>query len=452
MAPMSDTLKYASRPAPPEGDRYLALLAQALLGYALMGKGFAYIGIRPIYVGEFVFAAGILVFLRSGAVIAACATLPSVALAVAMAWTLVRTAPFVGEYGVDALRDSVIITYGGFAFIIIALVLEDARRIATLVRYYGILLVSFPAIPVGFGITKYWVGEVPTVFGPDIPIVDIQASAVGTHLAGAAVFALVGYRKVTPIWVMIWFCTLAMIGATNRGATLAALVPVAFAMLVLGRLRLMVIMAVTAVGILGALYTAEATFTQYQEVKESADRSISAHQIVENIKSIVGQSGEQTEGTKQWRINWWNIILEDTLYGPHFWTGRGFGLNLAFADGFAGTDMSGPPLRSPHNANMTILARAGVPGVVLWAFLLLCWVAMMLKALIVAKSRGDTQWAGLFLWVLCYAASIFINATFDVTLEGPMQGIWFWCLFGLGIGSAMVYRAETASIIRRRDR
>jgi hypothetical protein len=26
-----------------------------------------------------------------------------------------------------------------------------------------------------------------------------------------------------------------------------------------------------------------------------------------------------------------------------------------------------------------------------------------------------------------------------------MQGIWFWCLFGFGIGSVMVYRAHGAA-------
>jgi hypothetical protein len=43
--------------------------------------------------------------------------------------------------------------------------------------------------------------------------------------------------------------------------------------------------------------------------------------------------------------------------------------------------------------------------------------------------------------------AILINATFDVALEGPMQGIWFWCLFGFGIGSVMVYRAQQSDEI-----
>jgi len=41
---MSDALRYESRRARLAGDRYLAFLAIVLLGYAVMGKGFAYLG------------------------------------------------------------------------------------------------------------------------------------------------------------------------------------------------------------------------------------------------------------------------------------------------------------------------------------------------------------------------------------------------------------------------
>jgi O-Antigen ligase len=325
--------------------------------------------------------------------------------------------------------------------------LEDARRIDTVLRYYSAFLVSFPAMAVGFWLTKYWVDYIPKLYGPNVPIIEITASSLGTHLAGTAVFVLVGYRKVSFLWVVIWIVTLAMLGATNRGATLAALVPVTFAMIMLGRLRSMLTTLAAGLGILGLLYAAEATFTQYEEAKDSIERPVSAHQIVENLKSIVGQSGQQTEGTKQWRLDWWDVIINDTFHGPSFWTGRGFGLNLADEDGFAGTvNTSNPrPLtRSPHNAFMTLLARAGVPGVVLWSLVLISWSGMMLRAMLVARARGHKQWTGLFLFITCYAMSIIINAAFDVTLEGPMQGIWFWCLFGFGIGSVMVYRAQPA--------
>jgi hypothetical protein len=441
---MTDTFKTQSRGALLESDRYLVFLAIVLLGYALMGKGFAYLGFPPLYVGEIAFLIGIVVFLRTGAFVGALATLPALLLVALMVWVLARTLPFFGLYGFDSLRDSTIVMYGGFAFIVIGLMLEDARRINTVLRYYGIMLASFPAIPVGFWFSKYWGDYIPRLYGP-VPIVEIGASAAGTHLAGAMVFILIGYRKVSLLWVFVWFATLALVSATNRGATLAVIVPVTFALLVLGRYRLMLTAAVAAVGIFAVLLALESSFGQPSEVKDSMERPVSAHQIVENAKSIIGQSGHQTEGTKQWRLAWWDVIIDDTLYGPSFWTGRGFGINLADADGFGGTGdphNPHPPLRSPHNAHMTMLARSGVPGAVLWLLVFASWAGMMMSAMLAARARGHQRWVELFLFVLCYAMSILINATFDVTLEGPMQGIWFWCLFGFGIGSVMVYRAQ----------
>ena len=73
---MTDTFKREAQGAFFTGDRYLALLAIVLLGYALMGKGFAYLGFPPLYVGEIAFLAGIFVFLRIGAFAGALATLP----------------------------------------------------------------------------------------------------------------------------------------------------------------------------------------------------------------------------------------------------------------------------------------------------------------------------------------------------------------------------------------
>ena len=446
---MTDYAHDRSRLALPTSELYLLLLCGVLLGYALMGKGFAYLGVPPLYTGEIAFLAGVVISLRTGCLVASLASLPALLLIIAMVWVLLRTLPFVGVHGFDALRDSVVIMYGGFAFFVIALLLEDGRRIKTVIRYYGIMLASFPVMLVGFWLTKYWGDYIPRLYGP-VPIVEVPASAVGTHLAGAMVFVLIGYRRVSPLWVVVWFATLALVSATNRGATLAVIIPVGFAMLMLGRFRLMLLTAVTAVCILTVLYVVESTFGGYDEAANSIERPVSAHQIIENAKSIVMESGQQTDGTKQWRLDWWQIIINDTIHGPNFWTGRGFGLNLAAADGFLGTIISnGQPTRSPHNSHMTILARAGVPGVVLWALVLVSWFGMLIRATLTARARRHREWASLFLFIGCYAAAILINAMFDVVLEGPMQGIWFWCLFGFGVGSVMIYRAQPFDGFRR---
>jgi hypothetical protein len=450
---MTDTFKTDSRRALSEGDRYLALLAIVLLGYALMGKGFAYLGLPPLYVGEIALLIGTVVFLRTGAVVASLTTLPSLMLVVLMVWVTVRMIPYVGEYGFESLRDSTIVMYGGFAFIVIGLLLEDARRIDTVLRYYNIFLTSFPAVFVGLYLTRFWVDDIPRLYGP-VPIVDITTSAAGTHLGGTMVFILISNRKVRFLWLLVWFATLALASSINRGAMLSVILPVAFAMIMLGRFRLMLTTVLAAVFIFAVLLVIEGSFTQYNNPEYSdpqtvTQRQFSAHQIVENARSIVGTSGKQTEGTKQWRLNWWEIIINDTIYGPSFWTGRGFGINLADADGFAGGDPRNPPTRSPHSAHMTLLARAGVPGLVLWSIVLISWFGMQLNAILTARARGHERWAKLFLFVMCYAATIIINATFDVTLEGPMQGVWFWCLFGFGVGSVMIYRAQDFNGFRR---
>jgi hypothetical protein len=48
---------------------------------------------------------------------------------------------------------------------------------------------------------------------------------------------------------------------------------------------------------------------------------------------------------------------------------------------------------------MTILARAGVPGLVLWG-LLVSWLVMLTRAVLTARRRRQTDWAGLFLFIL----------------------------------------------------
>jgi hypothetical protein len=67
---------------------------------------------------------------------------------------------------------------------------------------------------------------------------------------------------------------------------------------------------------------------------------------------------------------------------------------------------------------------------------------MLMRSLLTARLACYENWAGVVVFTVGYVAAILINATFDVTLEEPMPGIWFWCLCGLGIESVMIYRAQ----------
>jgi hypothetical protein len=420
------------RPAIDIADHYLLLLGGALLGYAVFGKSFAYIGIPPLFIGEAVLAAGCLVALRTGCIPAALASKSSLLLVALMAWVTVRTLPYLGVYGADALRDSVVVMYGLFAFVVIALLLENGARVATTIRYYRRFVAVFLLVcPVTFGMTY--------VFGGSM-----RPGEVAVHLTGVTVFIFAGFYKPRPIMWIGLFAIMLMAIAVSRGAMMAFVIPVFLAMVLLGKVRQLLVMLVAVLVTLIVAYGVETTFFNTDIAQgHSKERSISVRQIVENAASIVTQSSEQTEGTKTWRLDWWHVIIRDTLYGPRFWTGRGFGINLADADGFwDGDHLDAPPLRSPHNGHMTILARAGVPGLALWAALLLTWFTVLTRLMFKARDLGHAGWANLFVVVMCYVLAMLINATFDVALEGPMLGIMFWCLIGFGIASAMIYKAS----------
>ena len=130
-------------------------------------------------------------------------------------------------------------------------------------------------------------------------------------------------------------------------------------------------------------------------------------------------------------------IVNYTFWGPYFWMGKGYGVNLTISDGTAPNENVFPGLRSPHNSHLTFLARSGVPGAVLWAILQITWAISILRAYLRARRQGGMLWARIFGWLLAYWLAFLVNACFDVSLEGPVSGVPFWTIFGLGWGACL---------------
>src|SRR5437879_4826483 len=98
----------------PRGGVWLALLSLTLLGYALFGKGWAYLGVPPVFIGEAVLFCGVVLFLFVGRW-RGLFDIPAVwPLLLLQAWGLFRTWPDLSVYGKDALRDAVIWGYSAF--------------------------------------------------------------------------------------------------------------------------------------------------------------------------------------------------------------------------------------------------------------------------------------------------------------------------------------------------
>jgi O-antigen ligase len=192
------------------------------------------------------------------------------------------------------------------------------------------------------------------------------------------------------------------------------------------------------VAVVGVLFVVD-----FNVESEDLRRPVSVRQYVENVTSAF-TGGDNEDDTREWRRNWWADIIDYTVHGPYFWTGKGFGPNLADTDGYQTSDLDEAPLRSPHNAHMTILARGGLPGLLLWITALGAWLGAVVRQLMEARRLQDDWWASVFAFLLIYWTMILVSSSFDVLLEGPVMGIWFWTIHGIGLASCILYRHRVA--------
>jgi hypothetical protein len=178
---------------------------------------------------------------------------------------MIRTLPYLSSYGMDAFRDSVIVMYGGFAFVVVGLLLEDERRLNAVVRYYNSFLSMYiPVIPVLFIASRYFRESIPAVPGTSVPLLMLGPGEVPVHLARAVVFVMVGFRKATVLWVTPLIIAVVVASMTTRGRMPAYVVPVLLAALVLGKIRQLLSVIITGLAILVATYTVEGAWTDEQ--------------------------------------------------------------------------------------------------------------------------------------------------------------------------------------------
>src|SRR6185437_4887436 len=128
-------------------DRYLLVLCLVLLGYAVDGRGFAY-----LFAGEAVLVAGIALLAMTRGWTAVF-EIPQILLLIPFwAWGLLRTIPYLHHYRVDAVRDAMLYGYSAFALFVAALIVADPARLVRLLRQYRtftrLFLVLIPIVAV----------------------------------------------------------------------------------------------------------------------------------------------------------------------------------------------------------------------------------------------------------------------------------------------------------------
>lgn len=427
---------------------WLRLLAFALMGYACLGRGFAHLGVRPLYIGECVLIAGVLTAVRPRG-IGVAVRLPIVWIWAAFAcWGALRTIPFLGTYGLDAARDAVTWGYGIFAVLVAGFLLTTGQTTSVVCSSYlrwaqwFLILVPVPLV-----LTYLFGVFVPTPLSASVSLIDVKRGNAAVHLAGVLAFMIVGLadERATHKSYLGWLKTLlalvgfmisaAIVACASRSALLVLITATIVAVMLRPSARF-ILGSIPIITVALLLVIANPTYTMSQ------GRELSPQQIFKNFQTSFSSNPRDLDldETREYRLQWWNTIIQYTIHGEYFWQGKGFGINLGQDDEFNASEDD--DTRSPHNAFLCILARSGVIGLALWAVLQAVFVGSLIQAYRAARRARSNWWTSVNAWLLAYWAAFIVNSAFDVYLESPQGGIPFWSFFGLGI--ALLYVQSTA--------
>ena len=412
---------------------YFNFLLILLAAYAVGGHFTAYFGIRPIYIGElglFFGTINLLAGLRRRRGKKIFRTPCSVLLVMFILLGAARTFPYVGEYGIFAFRDAVVWIYAGFAFIMGALLLRNESyfaRILVQLRRFGKFYIAIAPFLwlyitfLQFRVPRFMLGKAPRY----------EEVLIWLGTITALVFSRV--FKFSVFWVVLLCLDAILFFPNNRAGFVAFLSVLLLCWIVNPVSRKFWLLAGSAALIVTMMAILDVHIS-------TGRRDLSVGQLTTDMASIFDSQSQDSDeqSTKRWRLEWWRKIVDYTIFGEYFWTGKGFGVNLATDDHFQ-LDPRFQTVRSPHSGHMGILAREGVPGFALWITLNLLWVFALASRFLHAKIRGRRNWSALMLVVLAFWLASTVVISFGVELEGPMVGIPFWCNYGIGLAIFYLY-------------
>lgn len=320
----------------------------------------------------------------------------------------------------DVVRDSFVIQYAWFAFFIF--LFKDLQD--TMWKYLLVIYTWFPL----FALFNFYIQNFSEFFDNrvlfgTVPFALYKYGDMGVHLL-ISTLVLILYLNHRSIRFQVTMAVaillnLLIITAYSRSGMLAYLIGLglfvvytkqqAMRDLIKQYLRYLPLVLLVVIPLYGSI-----------KVKENFQgRKVGMEQLVENVSSIFGTGKDVTlEDNKVWRLVWWANILNYSVSPEFILQGKGLGMSLAESDVIT-TDSD--DLRSPHNFNLTMLARFGWPLFLLWSY----WLFCLFKPLFQRKLE-DQQ-----LMISCVLFTFWLNGSFDVFLEGPMGAFPFWTWVGL---------------------
>lgn len=416
------------------------LLATILFGYVVGNRGFAQLTLMPGFpllpAEAVLIVAGALLLVQS----AWRHELPvrrDALNVVLLAWIVAGTIQVffnVRLFGFMALRDFALVYYALFFY----LAQEVAHLPASARALQNTLLVSVLVLFGTYLVYDHYLSFFfTTLTFRGAPLIAYKGDLVGTFLAVGSVLMFLRFEERRRWWLVaasLIFAT-AVIATGNRASLVGLLVAAAW--LAVGR-RWRFAAVLGGSGAVAALVILTiALFTNVSWEKTPL------FGVYERAVSLVDPSGRRTyrgEDTfnkgdnNLFRTVWWQAVIDET-FEENPYTGLGFGRDIAdrFVRAYypeAGDEFN---TRSPHNVLLTIFARMGAVGLLLF-LATMGIVAVRTWRAVRAGPREAAPWCAV--WV------IFTSSCFGVVLEGPMGAVVFWTLLGVAHASSTPTNAE----------
>jgi O-antigen ligase len=332
-------------------------------------------------------------------------------------------------YGVMAVRDFAMIYYALFFFLAQEWGREPVnRRWLERALTLGFVL----AAPVALAFLRWpdWFATHLLVNG--VPLIFVKGDVAAAFIAAATFWLVDRYvRHRRPGWLVAAVATLLALGLSNsRAAVIAFLVGMGWMAALRQWRALTTLAALLAVGLL--------TLGVQAAVTREPVTTTPIYRLYEGLASVVDVTGTRTyqsadlgdkPDNNQFRLVWWRTVIDETRHdGP--WLGLGFGGDLAeeFVQLYYGEASEEFSARSPHNFLLSVFARTGTVGFLLFLAVLAAMARRTWRAGQIERA-SPTAARTLPFWLAAWA--IFVSACFGVVLEGPMGAVVFWVVLGL---------------------
>jgi len=152
--------------------------------------------------------------------------------------------------------------------------------------------------------------------------------------------------------------------------------------------------------------------------------------LIATLGRIRAIKGGPEEFNAVWRLYVWNLLVNGFRESP--FVGHGFGANLpAFLFRGIGYGLDPNVPVGAHNSYLFVLFKEGILG----AGLLLAYIVAISRLILgrlITRKAGEESWiAGAAMGGFLFVA---VFAVFNVVLEGPYMGMFFWVYPALAEG------------------